>query len=113
MPCNVGKNSNWRRSGGVEWWRNNPLPNSAGVYAIYLNRKLVYIGSSANLRRRLNQHNIVPSSPGYVRTNWGRLKVSLVHFKWKVTRRYGEHLMLEVRLIRRIRPQFNRQFGLR
>jgi hypothetical protein len=48
---------------------------------------------------------------GHVRSPWGELQWEHGKFAGKVKYavRYGEHLMLEARLIRRLQPQFNRR----
>jgi excinuclease UvrABC nuclease subunit len=84
-------------------------PVAAGVYAIYVNGELVYVGSSKNLRQRLAQHNVRYGYSPSVITPWGQFHHAdaSYHCKVKVSRRYGEWAMLELRLIRRLKPRCN------
>lgn len=76
------------------------VPKCAGCYAIYQSGRLVYIGSTANLRSRLATH----------RTS-GRLSFLFIngksYFKIKLARRYGDWVMREMRLIARLSPPKN------
>lgn len=71
------------------------LPPKPGVYAIYVNKKLVYIGQSTNIRTRVWKHR--HSHP-----------LESLMFKCKVVERPGEWLAIEYRLIGRLRPSWNR-----
>lgn len=82
-------------------------PSSPGVYAVYLDGILSYIGSSNNIEARLRGYNIRPGyAPGFF-SFWGRhndLKI-----KARVSKRDGEWLMREYRLIQRLTPPLNIQ----
>lgn len=71
------------------------LRPSPGVYALLCGDRVLYIGSSGNLRERLK-----PSCHKHV-VGSDRIKV-----RYTNPRNY-EHLAVEARLIRRLRPQFN------
>lgn len=71
------------------------IPPVPGCYAFYRWRKLYYIGSSVNMRQRIWGH-----------ANSGRIDKP-THIKFKPTRRYGEWLMVEARLLRRLHPTAN------
>lgn len=80
-----------------------------GCYAIYLDEALVYIGQTQNLRRRLRRYGI---SVEYLRgrglvvhTPWATGRT--VTIKVRRSRRFGDWLMAEARLVRRLRPRFN------
>ena len=84
------------------------LPTTAGCYAVYLDDKLVYIGQAINLRRRfMNGHKFRQWRYSLsVSTPWGD-GIALV--KVAPERLFGERLTLESRLIKRLRPRFNKQ----
>lgn len=69
-----------------------PLP---GVYALYSDDGIEYVGSSKNMRQRVGRHLRMQKFVGVP----GGLRG-----KYRVYSRYGEWLMVEARLIRRIRP---------
>ena len=68
------------------------IPRRPGVYAIYRYGKLVYIGSSSNLRARLGSHEKLKKGDAV---------------KIKLTRKLGDWLMIEYRLIARLQPELN------
>jgi len=86
------------------------IPREPGVYVFIRDRRVVYVGMSANLHARLaayrprrrpvdydtDDHSPVlhPYADGSI------LKIS-------VSRRYGDWLMRELRLIRKLRPLHN------
>lgn len=106
----------WRATGG----RRDHIPqvptdwDRPGVYAIYLDRKLAYIGQSERVRTRLVSHlagahinmHVDHDAPAIV-TQWGT--VDRLTLKFKPSRRFGDRLMREARLIRRLRPVLNRR----
>jgi hypothetical protein len=57
----------------------------------YIDGEIVYIGSTANLQQRM-------------RTPWGKGRLTL---KYAISKRYGDWLMREARLIGRLRPPHN------
>ncbi len=76
-----------------------------GVYAIYLDGKLVYIGSGVSVCKRLSSHlKIMYSS--FVYTPWGRSKNVTV--KFSPSRKRGDWTMREIRLIGRLKPVGNK-----
>jgi hypothetical protein len=87
------------------------IPKSAGVYAIYLNGELVYVGQSNNLLVRLSRHRIRHGYSGNLKTPWGEFPGE-THLtgKLKVSRVRGDWAMWEIRLIERLMPKFNRTF---
>lgn len=38
-------------------WRKEKIPNEAGIYAVFENTELIYIGESSNLRERMSDIN--------------------------------------------------------
>lgn len=93
--------------GALPHWCRRP-----GCYAIYIDGSLVYVGSSENLYTRLLIHRakfqlVVPDKLGgpFIQTQFGLC--SKVTAKVWLSRRFGDWLMLEARLIRRIKPSGN------
>lgn len=101
------RNRNWRlyRLFPVQ----DELPRKAGCYAIYLDGQLVYIGQSNDIRNRFSEHKIRYCYSKEVATPWGDFPdTSIITVKVKESRRLGDWAMWEIRLIRRLRPVFNR-----
>jgi hypothetical protein len=93
------------------------LLNLPGVYVIYRGDRIKYVGQSECVRRRIHNYRFenFPSPEeffhGFTRTPWGDWSWSEGGVTGKVAyaRRYGEQLMTEARLIRRLRPSLNRR----
>lgn len=84
------------------------LPTVPCCYAIYFNGALKYIGSTNNLRNRFSGHAFRHSYGKSFLTPWAEFELPLsMLIKFKPSRRYGDWLMLEARLIRRLQPPFN------
>lgn len=82
-------------------------PRCGCVYVIYLDNELVYIGSTNNMFSRITRHVITQSFETHqIATPWGN--GTRLTIKYKKSRRFGDWLMDEVRLIRRLRPRGNR-----
>jgi len=78
-------------------------PRVPACYAIYLDGRLCYVGSTENLHVRLRGHIPLPIGfPGRARTQWGEGQDLIV--KFRPSRRFGDWLMIEARLIRRLKP---------
>ena len=92
---------------------NNILfPDVPAVYAIYFDGELGYIGQTVRLSGRLSSYHIhinLFGGPLWV-TPWGSFND--VRIKFKLGHRYGDWLMREARLIRRLKPKFNSSYGL-
>lgn len=80
----------------------------AGVYVIFSGPAVVYVGSSVDMVARMSSYQVrrwgkrhCPSVP------WAGLPD--IKIKVKYTRKYGEWLMVELRLIERLKPKFNRK----
>ena|SRR3990167_1941 len=91
-------------------WRDlGEMPRAAAVYAVYLNAELCYIGQSVDLRNRFYEHKI---RYGYGKTiilPWCDVHDEAeIVIKASTSRRYGDWAMRELRLIRRLKPRFNR-----
>lgn len=99
--------------------RDPAIERRPGVYVIQLDGIAVYVGQSINVQERLRYLKRRPEFGSLVRVWWvdPPKYVPNTHklvprpgfsIKVKYTWRCGEHLMLEYRLIRRLRPRFNR-----
>jgi excinuclease UvrABC nuclease subunit len=80
-------------------------PSKPGVYAIYLDGVLSYIGSSKDIRHRLSTYAFEWDYGGDLTTPWGVFRT--LDVKVFICSKYGSWLMREARLIRRLRPRFN------
>jgi excinuclease UvrABC nuclease subunit len=80
-------------------------PNKPGVYAIFLlnyrkwRKRLLYIGSSSNLRKRLTRHH-----PLLCRDT------KLPYLTIAFARETNEYSLLEKKLIKKLQPILNRTF---
>ncbi len=84
------------------------MPCVACCYAVYFDGALKYIGSTNNLRNRFSGHAFRYSYGQSFITPWGEFPTPLdICIKFKPSRVYGDWLMLEARLIRRLQPMFN------
>lgn len=86
------------------------LPRFAGVYAIFFDGTLVYIGSSTDISNRFSEHKIRYGYGKNIITPWCDLPSSTqITIRVKRSVRRGDWAMHEIRLIHRLRPEFNRQ----
>jgi excinuclease UvrABC nuclease subunit len=76
------------------------LPDKPAVYAIYDCTRLIYIGSTRSLYNRFYSHK---------KTLMG---LNYAHIKYSTSKKYGDWLMREVRLIDRLQPEGNKH-GIR
>ncbi len=85
-----------------------PIPAKPGVYVFIINGEVVYVGQTANLRLRIANHKIRYGYARNVYTPWGQYHDwSKIVCKVKISKRYGDWAMWELRLIKRLRPTFN------
>jgi len=83
------------------------IPEVSCVYVFYFDGRLVYIGSTNNLKKRISQYQFRVSH-GEILTHWGRFeRDTIIEVKYKTSKKYAYWLMLEARLIKRIQPIFN------
>ena len=85
----------------------------AGCYAVYHDGQLVYIGSSVSLPKRVQQYVVTSPRKRAQNVNGGARRVDGVVVTVKVTgsRRRGDWLMREYRLIQRLKPRDNSTFS--
>lgn len=82
------------------------VPEVPGVYIVFLDGALAYIGSAKNIAKRLATHNLrVPGYSAAMLTPWGRCSDAIV--KIRVCFDRAQRLALELKLIRRLDPPFN------
>jgi hypothetical protein len=83
-----------------QWFSFTPsnLPSWACCYAVYINGALVYIGQTENLLARFRAH--------VAKSKWLSGEITI---KAKLSRRFGDWAMTEIRLIKRLQPLFNRR----
>lgn len=90
------------------------LPKFAGVYVVFLNDQLSYIGSSIDVAKRFNNYGF-RSRDGVARYSQPRFpwapvsETTRISVKVKRSKRFGDWAMREIRLIDRLRPRFNCQ----
>lgn len=77
----------------------NIFPTSPACYVIYVNSRLVYVGQSMNIRKRMVGH--------YCRPTCVWMKEKQIVMKYRLSRKYGDWAMVELRLIRRLQPNLN------
>ncbi len=76
----------------------------AGVYAVFMNGILSYIGQTRDLGSRIASHNFYRR--GVYATPWGLCETLWV--KVRPSDHFGDELRREARLIRRLKPRFNK-----
>lgn len=85
------------------------LPNCAACYVMRMEgwsgNCYLYVGSTERLNDRFRAHRIVPSYGNDYLTPWGSCRN--ISFKYKASVRYGDWAMIELRLIRRLKPTLN------
>lgn len=88
------------------------VPQGPHVYVIYLDGVASYIGSTSNLANRLSGYGFRPTARG---DGWTccirgeRIAAREIWLKVKAGRKFGQWLMDEARLIRRLAPPLNRR----
>lgn len=95
--------SRWITGDPTLYWN---LPAVPAVYAVVLNGRVKYVGECINLFRRFNAYRMREGFGGGTFTPWGQFKGSLI-LKYSPSRRFGDWAMRELRLIRKLRPEWN------
>jgi hypothetical protein len=80
----------------------------AGVYCVFLDDVLHYIGQSDNVRTRIAQHGIAPFGLLSVTRRWRRKRFGRMTIK---VRHGGNHKLREKLLIARLMPAENNHFN--
>ncbi len=101
--------SRWRSIDFVKTWKIG-LPVVACCYALYFDGRLKYVGSTNNLRNRFSGHAFRHGYAKNIITPWGDFAITTkITLKFKPSKRYGDWLMHECRLIKRLQPEFNKK----
>lgn len=103
------------------WWRfgltaSRSIKAVPGCYVLMHGSRVMYVGQSENVRRRLMGYRFenfpdFDRQDYYVMTPWGPWYGCGGEAAGRVfyAKRFGEQLMVEARLIRRLQPEFNRR----
>ena len=93
------------------------VPAVPGCYVVFSWGRVVYVGSTINLRARTSvyrtreRRRFVPYCDewrgGQIRSPWPNVPGESITIKYKATRRNGDWLMREWRLIDRLVPHMN------
>jgi hypothetical protein len=83
-----------------------PLPLGPGCYALRADGKILYVGSTNQLYRRIKQHGWLVGDGGVYVKDRGFISGATVSYRKSI--RAGDWLMVELRLIRRLQPAFNK-----
>ena len=82
------------------------MPEAAGCYVFLFEDRYLYVGSTSSMRKRFYQHSIeLCRYSDWFWTPWGMSRSVRVMFRR--SRRFGDWLMWEARLIRKLRPALN------
>jgi len=85
------------------------LPSKPCVYAVYFDKELVYIGQTNSLKNRFGGHAFRYGYAKNIHTPWQDVPSFVkIQIKAKFTERLGDWAMWEIRLIRRLKPLFNK-----
>jgi hypothetical protein len=82
------------------------IPSVPGCYVMNFGGHL-YIGSTTNLHARFSQHGLMYSHGNRILSPWGACEPDRFRFKYRPSICFGDWLMHEARLIRRLKPSLN------
>jgi excinuclease UvrABC nuclease subunit len=97
--------SRWQE---IETYRWAQLPHREACYVVFCAGEVIYIGHTFDLRRRMQKHNFRPAYTSEFITPWGNI-AGRGTIKVAYARKFGESLMIEARLIRKLKPLYNRR----
>jgi hypothetical protein len=81
------------------------IERRGGVYVVYCGGKLVYIGQSSDVNKRIWSYRFRAPWSENIFTPWGQFKSVII--KVSYGSQFGDWAMRELRLIRWLRPPFN------
>lgn len=114
MPLWIGANGKTMNWAVLDPMSPDQWPCVAGVYAIYFDERIVYIGQSTNLCARMTRHSLKYGYARNIHTPWGEIPDSVkVTAKVKRSRVIGDWAMWEIRLINRLKPLGNSTYKKR
>ena len=96
------------------WSEHNPLSlskvnNDPCVYCVKIDGIVVYVGSTRRFRSRFYEHKFRYSYGKTVILPWCEINVGqTLTVKIKQSRKYGDWAMDEIRLIRKLKPIYNK-----
>lgn len=90
-------------------WLAGNIPAVPGCYCLYVNGRVVYVGQTDNLYRRIPHHLRIRGYSNWITTPWGQFPDVLV--KCKRVDKPASRYRLEAKLIARLGPKFNRNRG--
>jgi len=95
----------WKTIVPTDHWE---APNRPAVYVFFLDGEAVYVGQTSQLKKRLEQHGITWGYDGKLKTPWGSFPTTTeATCKFRLSRKIGDWLMWEQRLIWRLQPRYN------
>jgi predicted GIY-YIG superfamily endonuclease len=84
------------------------LPNSPCTYCLIVDGEVIYIGSTRRLKSRFYEHKIRYGFARNIILPWLTVPdTSKVVLKIKKTIKYGDWVMDEMRLIKKLQPKYN------
>ncbi len=85
-----------------------------GVYTVYGDNRIIYIGQSSSIKKRFTSYQIrliLEEYPNkiysYKRSPWGTFEDLFI--KVSYSKKFGDWAMRELRLIKKLNPPFNTQ----
>jgi excinuclease UvrABC nuclease subunit len=83
------------------------IPHKPGVYVIYGDGQILYIGQALDVCKRISSYQINFShySNNGINTPWGRSQS--VKIKISFSKKFGDWAMRELRLIKKLQPKEN------
>jgi excinuclease UvrABC nuclease subunit len=108
LPAIQFYTGDWMGSKWVKYDFDHSFPyisRHPGVYVIYGDGKIIYIGQSFDVKSRITNHKIRCGFSNNIFTPWGFYRD--IKIKVKYAAKYGDWAMNELRLIKKIKPPFN------
>lgn len=102
------RSASFKKSRKLRWYAATfemPAPSIPACYVFILRGKVVYVGSTNDLSARLRAHRNRKRPTPWVMND--------ILVKYRPSKKWGDWAMLELRLIRRLRPIGNEKFNVR
>ena len=96
----------------ISFYKLDSIPANPGVYAIYNESDLVYIGQAVDLLARMRRHRYVVLGTKEPSTRWDKDGLEVyerknLRVKYRLSKKVGEWLSAEFRLVSRLQPLLN------